>query len=217
MLCPNCKKEIPDGTQFCPECGASVNSNEKPAKAKKTITKKWWFWVIIVVVVIALIGAVGGDDDTDAPVNSDNDAVVEQNELETTTEQTTETTETTTEATLSEEEYKASCEIIPYKDIARLPDNYLDKNVMFTDEVIQVMESSWTNSVTYRINVTKDEYGYWDDTVYVTYELPEGAPRILEDDIVKFYGICKGTYTYESVLGSSVTIPSVEALFIDIQ
>lgn len=90
MLCPNCKKEIPDGTQFCPECGAGVNADVKPAKIKKSITKKWWFWVIIVVVVIALIGAVGGSDDTDAPVDSDNNAVVDQNDDK--------TTETTTEA-----------------------------------------------------------------------------------------------------------------------
>lgn len=50
----------------------------------------------------------------------------------------------------------------------------------------------------------------------MSYELPEGAPRILENDIVTFYGICEGTYTYESVLGSNITIPSVSALYMDI-
>lgn len=66
MLCPNCKKEIPEGTQFCPGCGAAVNAPAK--KQKKPITKKWWFWVIIVAGVIAVIGSVGGgDDDTSTP------------------------------------------------------------------------------------------------------------------------------------------------------
>lgn len=92
MLCPNCKKEIPDGTQFCPECGAGVNVNAKPSKQKKPVTKKWWFWVIIVVVVIALISAVSsGDDSTDTNTDSDN-AVVDQNDSETTTEIADETT-----------------------------------------------------------------------------------------------------------------------------
>ena len=90
MLCPNCKKEILDETQFCPECGAGVSSNGKSAKTKKPITKKWWFWVVIVVVVIALVSAVsGGNDSTDTNADSDN-VVVEQNDDK--------TTETTTEA-----------------------------------------------------------------------------------------------------------------------
>ncbi|MBR5497455.1 MAG: zinc ribbon domain-containing protein [Clostridia bacterium] len=216
MLCPNCKKQIPDGTQFCPECGANTAANVAPVQKKKPITKKWWFWVIIAVVVIVFISAASGSDDSsDSSVNSGAVVTTTEKVDETTTEKITVTT--TEASTLSEAEYTASCESIPYKDIARMPDNYVGKNVVFTGEVVQVMESSYSNNVTYRIDVTKDEYGYWDDTVYVTYELPEGAPRILEDDIVKFYGICEGTYTYETVLGSSLTIPSVEALYIDIQ
>lgn len=67
MLCPNCKKENPDGTQFCANCGVNFNAPvQQPVKQKKPITKKWWFWVIIVVVVIGLISAIsgGGDDET---------------------------------------------------------------------------------------------------------------------------------------------------------
>lgn len=90
MLCPNCKKEISDGTQFCSECGAGVNVDNKPAKTKKPIIKKWWFWVIIVVVFVALISAIGSSSDTDSLVDSGNNAVVEQNDDK--------TTETTTQA-----------------------------------------------------------------------------------------------------------------------
>ena len=217
MLCPNCKKEIPEGTQFCSYCGADAQTAKK---TKKPITKKWWFWVIIVVVLIGLIGAIGGgSDDESTPANgegtSQSQAVSTTNSAETTTETTT--IAVTEKTTVSESEYKASCEKIAYKDIARLPDDYVGKNVVFTGEVVQVQESSWSDQIIYRINVAKDDYGFWDDTVYVTYELPEGAPRILEEDIVTFYGVCEGTYTYESVLGSNITIPSVSALYIDIQ
>lgn len=90
MLCPNCKKEIPDGTQFCTECGANTSGNVTPVQKKKPITKKWWFWVIIAVVVIAVIGiAGGGGASTDTSSDSDN-AVVEQNDD--TTKATDETT-----------------------------------------------------------------------------------------------------------------------------
>ncbi len=87
MLCPNCKKEIADGVQFCSECGA--NLSEKPAKQKKPVTKKWWFWVLIVIVAIALIGTVsgGGDDEADTPAN--NDSVVQSDETTTAAETTT--------------------------------------------------------------------------------------------------------------------------------
>ncbi len=72
MLCPNCKKEIADGSQFCPECGTTL-AQQAPVKQKKPITKKWWFWVIIVVVAIALFSAVGGGSDTpNTPADSGN-------------------------------------------------------------------------------------------------------------------------------------------------
>ncbi len=236
MLCPNCKKEIADGAQFCPECGANLSQqvnpapvNTPPEKQKKPVTKKWWFWVLIVIAAFILIGMFsGGSDDTDSDTPANNDSVVQADETttektiietttpETTTEETTKVT-TTEKPALSESEYKASCSSITYKDIARQPDSYKGQNIMFTGEVMQVSESSYSNKVVLLIQVTKDQYGYWDDLVYVTYTLPEGAPRILEDDIVKFYGECKGTYTYETVMGSNNTIPSVSALYIDIQ
>ena len=83
MLCPNCKKEIPDGSAFCSFCGANFGASAQPvnyaqpvyaappAPAKKPVTKKWWFWVIIVVAVIAVIGIFSGGDDTDSG-SSDN-------------------------------------------------------------------------------------------------------------------------------------------------
>lgn len=36
MICPFCKKEIPDHTQFCPECGQAVNMNESSGNASAT-------------------------------------------------------------------------------------------------------------------------------------------------------------------------------------
>lgn len=223
MKCPNCSKEIPDGNSFCSGCGAPLNAvpAEKPVKPKKPVTKKWWFWVLISLAAIVTVGAVaGGGKDEKALDSSEVLSTTEddRDQSKTTDSETTAESDITAEApAMPESDYKASCEAVSYEDIARQPDLYNGKNVVFTGKVIQVQEGSWWSSETiYRINVTQGEY-LWSDTVYVTYKLPEGSPRILEDDIVTFYGICTGTETYTTVLGSSVTIPSVEAQYIDIQ
>lgn len=36
MICPNCKKEIPDGTKFCTYCGAKVTEESAPAQEPTT-------------------------------------------------------------------------------------------------------------------------------------------------------------------------------------
>ena len=65
------------------------------------------------------------------------------------------------------------------------------KPVKVTGEVIQSMKSTYGNSVTLRVNITKwGTYStYYKDTVYVTYTYPDSsAERILEDDIITIYG-----------------------------
>lgn len=122
---------------------------------------------------------------------------------------------------LSKEErvasYKEKCGTYSYKEIARNPDKYEGKYMKFTGKVIQVQEaSSFLYYSVYRISVTNQGYGYYDDTVYVTCDNYGEGDRILEDDIVTFYGECKGTKTYETVMGAEVTIPWVEAEFIEL-
>ncbi len=41
MFCSNCSKEIPDGSQFCPECGAVQTAAGEPAP--KAATRKEFF------------------------------------------------------------------------------------------------------------------------------------------------------------------------------
>lgn len=117
--------------------------------------------------------------------------------------------------TITEEQYKEQCKSISYDSLARDPDKYEYDMVKFTGRIIQVMDSE--SYVELRINVTNDGYGYYDDTVYVTYMYEDGDTKFLEDDIVTFYGTYFGLYTYESVLGASITIPEVFARYIDIE
>ena len=120
-----------------------------------------------------------------------------------------------------ENTYKSSCESIAYKDIARNPDNYMGKKVKFTGQVVQVQEDyslfGKSNSITIRLAVTKDSYGFWDDYVYCTYTYSIGESKILEEDIITIYGECKGDISYVSVLGSNITLPEVSIKYLTIE
>lgn len=50
-------------------------------------------------------------------------------------------------------------------------------------------------------------------TITTQSEQQNSTKRFLEDDIVTFYGTYDGLYTYETILGASVTIPSVTARY----
>ncbi|MGN1169484.1 MAG: hypothetical protein ACI4RB_05120 [Acutalibacteraceae bacterium] len=80
------------------------------------------------------------------------------------------------------------------------------------------MEQSYFGNTVYdlRINVTKGEY-FWEDTIYATVVIDSGDDRILEDDIITIWGTCEGLYTYESVLGSSVSLPKIKVEYYAIQ
>jgi hypothetical protein len=47
------------------------------------------------------------------------------------------------------------------------------------------------------------------------YDTADGD-RILEDDIVTIWGTSAGLYTYETVMGSELTIPSLVANYVEL-
>lgn len=171
---------------------------------KKPVYKKVWFWILVIFFWIVIMSAVTS--------NKDNNNV-------TTSTNTTETAveaETVQEPVISKEDYQAQCKEYSYKELARNPNQYKGEKVKFTGKVIQVQES-WGNSVILRVDVTKDEYGLWDDTIYVDYKYKdENESKILDDDIISIYGEFKGQKTYATVLGSSMSIPQIEAQYIEL-
>lgn len=109
--------------------------------------------------------------------------------------------------------FKNDCDKYTYDEIARNPKNYVLRPAVFTGQVIQVMEDG--NDYTLRVNVTRGKYS-WSDTLYVEYTQEDSSEgRILEDDIITIYGFLTDTVTYTTVLGSSVTIPSMLARYIE--
>lgn len=95
---------------------------------------------------------------------------------------------------------------ITFDQIARNPDQYTGKLLHMTGKVIQEMEDDGTVDLRVAIN------GDYDDVVLV--ELDDtilNGSRILEDDLVTFYGMSLGTQDYESTMGATITVPYVVA------
>ena len=114
---------------------------------------------------------------------------------------------------LPEEEYRAKCQVYTYDEIARSPEKYEKSLAKFTGEVIQVLRDG--DELQMRVNVTKDAYGFYDDTMYVFYTVTNGV-NVLEGDIVTMYGELRGMQEYESVLGAEISIPRIYVQFVDI-
>ena len=93
-----------------------------------------------------------------------------------------------------------------YDTLARYPDEYTGRKVQITGEVLQVIESDDVSG--YRIATERTRYGYSADEVFMVLGSTPSV-RILEDDIVTVYGTSSGLYTYETVMGGTLSIPSI--------
>ncbi len=114
---------------------------------------------------------------------------------------------------LPEEEYRAKCEIYSYDEIARSPDKYEKSLAKFTGEVVQVLRDG--DELQMRVDVTKSEYGFYEDTMYVFYTITNDV-NVIEGDIITMYGELYGMQEYETVLGAEVSIPRIYVKFVDI-
>ena len=115
----------------------------------------------------------------------------------------------------TKKQYRKSCKKISYKKLARKPDKYTGKNIRIYGKVVQVMEDG--NDVELRVATKDDGYGYYDDVVYVLYTYSKSDSKILEDDMVKVYGVSTGTISYQSTMSGTITIPSMVAQQIKVQ
>lgn len=92
--------------------------------------------------------------------------------------------------------YKDACEQIPYKDIARTPDEYVGKRIKITGEVgIVWQEASAQGEYSVYLVYTKSSYGfYMEDPFFVLVDNYESNSRILQGDVITFYGEADGLY-----------------------
>lgn len=198
-----------------------------PQKTKKPFYKKWWFWVIVaVVVVVAIANGVSsknGNSGDNTATTQETMTTADNNESKATEEATEKPTEKPTvkpteDPKKAEQAFKDSCTTIDYKTLARNPDKYKGNNYKFTGQVIQVLDSdSWfDNSTTLRVNITAEDNEFaeggklWSDTIVCSVNIPNGADRILDNDIITFWGTCDGLFSYESIVKQKISLPKID-------
>ncbi len=97
-----------------------------------------------------------------------------------------------------------------YNTIARDSNSYKDQKVRFRGKVLQEGDSG--SGVNY-IRLAVDSN--YDTVLFVTYTSDQVSVRILDDDIITVYGTVVGDYSYETVMGATVTLPWVNSDIID--
>ncbi len=112
-----------------------------------------------------------------------------------------------------ESQYKSKCKSISYDSLARTPGDYEGEYVKFSGYVVQVCYEA--ESILYYSTYRVATDGKYDDVVYIKVDNYGSGSRILEDDYITFYGEYDGLYSYETVMGAKVTIPSVVVEYVD--
>ena len=99
---------------------------------------------------------------------------------------------------------------ITYSQLARTPGEYEGEKVKFSGKVLQFSEG-WASDV---VRLAVD--GNYDNVLYLI--VPKSITedeRILEDDYITIYGVSEGIETYTTVMGASMSIPSVSVDKVD--
>lgn len=207
--------------------------DENISEAKKPIYKKWWFWLIVAIVVFA---GIGGNSNSKTETKKEtkigtsaeiaNESSADEAEKEKESKESADKEEQ--EAALKAANEKAAQEAaakaaaekaaqdaadkdpntyqsLPYDEMARNGDNHKGEKLQINGKVIQVIDS---DKGTAQLRVaTRDGY---DDVYYI--EIPASqwkTHRLLEDDVITFYGKVYGLLSYDSTMGGKITVPAM--------
>ena len=207
--------------------------DENISEAQKPIYKKWWFWLIVAIVVFAGIGGNSNSKtetkketkiETSAEIANESSADEAEKEKEAKESADKEAQEAALKAAnekaAQEAAAKAAAEkaaqdaadrdpnsyqALPYDEMARNGDNHKGEKLQITGKVIQVMDSD-IGFATLRV-ATRDGY----EDVYLV-QIPADqwkSHRLLEDDVITFYGEVYGLYSYSSTMGGKITVPAI--------
>lgn len=215
--CKHCGQEIAASAKICPHCGG---------KNKPPIYKRGWFIALIVLIILYAIGSSDSSSNTASSTStsaSSTKAEVSNSSSSVTVSSSLESDSSTSEIpstpTLSEDEYRAECETVNYKDLCRYPDQYAGKKIIITGKVQQIMDANWLSSdKAWRVQTDNDGYGYYlDDEYYAIDKRPSDAIKVLQDDIVVIYGEFTGmTNVTRALTNTTDEIPCIDVAYVDI-
>ena len=120
---------------------------------------------------------------------------------------------------MSKDEVIALCEEIPYKTLARYPEENTGKYIKLTVQINQVLQGGlFDSNKYYRVFTNNDGYGVYFSDEYFMYDFRiDDETRLLEDDIITVYGEFVGVETITRALtGLEEEVPAIKAYYIDI-
>lgn len=155
--------------------------------------------LFLVLITLCLFGCYNKNEVEEKEANQEVNQEVEEKDYSSTLE-------------LLKQKCNSSYSELDYDNISRNPDKYDSACIHFKGEVVQVLEAG-NGLAQLRVYTSMTDYEYIDnyyddDAVMVFIYNYDNKNRILEDDIIEIYGVFNDLYTYETVLGSSLTIPS---------
>lgn len=198
--CKHCGAEIAASAKVCPQCGG---------KNKPPIYKRWWFIVIIVLIVLSAIGSSGSGSDSSASSSK------------ATSKASTSTASSVASVVpeISEDDYKAECQSVDYKELCRYPEKYEGTKIVVKVKVSQIIDANFSGSEkAWRTYTDNSGYGFYaDDEYYMLDKRGGDAVKILEDDIITVYGEFTGLEKITRALTSTTDeLPRIEVKYADL-
>lgn len=198
--CKHCGAEIAASAKVCPQCGG---------KNKPPIYKRWWFIAIIVLIVLSAIGGSGSSSDSSA---SSSKATSKASE-------STASSVASVVPEISEDDYKAECQTVDYKELCRYPEKYEGTKIVVKVKVSQIIDANFSGSEkAWRTYTDNSGYGFYaDDEYYMLDKRGGDAVKILEDDIITVYGEFTGLEKITRALTSTTDeLPRIEVKYADL-
>ena len=123
------------------------------------------------------------------------------------------------EPEISEDDYKAECQSIDYKELCRYPDQYVGEKIAVKVKVSQIIETNFSGTEkAWRTYTDNSGYGFYaDDEYYMLDKRGDDAVKILDDDIIIVYGEFTGLEKITRALTSTTDeLPRIEVKYADL-
>jgi hypothetical protein len=210
LFCSNCGSKNLNSSIFCKKCGEKLNKNNFKTKNPQNLKnepligvlekslrrdikrgKNWWDnqtkqtrGGLAIVGIILFVGII-------AVIVSNNSSYANPYSLSFTT--------------LSESDYKASCQYISSDELNKNPTKYIGENIHYHAQIIDIHENNG------KTDIIMAGRGSIYDLFYVFYD---GSTSYHDGDWITVYGPFYGEYTYLSNAGVDETVPTITARYI---
>ena len=196
--CKHCGAEIAASAKVCPQCGGK---NKPPLSALRAIIA-----VIFILVGISQIFSILSGGSSSSSKSTSKASASTASSVSSVPE-------------ISDDDYKAECQTVDYKELCRYPEKYEGTKVVVKVKVSQIIDANFSGSEkAWRTYTDNSGYGFYaDDEYYMLDKRGGDAVKILDDDIITVYGEFTGLEKITRALTSTTDeLPRIEVKYADL-